>query len=71
MFTTANTLLINPGRPFRDRLKSDLATSRRRAFEKRSIAQLHKMDERMLKDIGLTRGDVIHARPRTLKEIGF
>jgi len=68
MFASTNALPINPGRSL-DRLRSYLAVVQRRSLEKRSIKQLQNLDDRMLRDIGVTRGEALRAKPRPFQQI--
>ena len=67
MFASTNALPIKPGRSLRDRLRSYLAAVERHSHEKRSIKQLQKLDDRMLRDIGVTRGEALRAKLRPLQ----
>ena len=69
MFASTNALPINPGRSLRDRLSSYLAAVERHSLEKRSIKQLQNLDDRMLRDIGVTRVEALRAKPRPFLQI--
>ena len=69
MSAPTKALPINPGRSLRDRLKSYLAVVQRRSLENRSIKQLQNLDDRMLRDIGVTPGEALRAKPRPFQQI--
>lgn len=69
MFTSTSTSPIKVGHPVRDRLKSYFAAVHRHSADKRSIRQLQKLDDRALRDIGVTRTEVLRTRPRPLLQL--
>ncbi len=44
---------------FKDRISNAISTRRARALKRRGLAELHRLNDRLLKDIGLTRGDLV------------
>ena len=43
----------------RDRISNAISTYKVRALQRRGLSELSRLDDRLLKDIGLTRGDLI------------
>jgi uncharacterized protein YjiS (DUF1127 family) len=67
MFASANASPVDPGHPIRDCLRSYFAALYRHSLDKRSVNQLQDLDDRMLRDIGVTREQALRARPRPLR----
>jgi uncharacterized protein YjiS (DUF1127 family) len=62
MYSEATSAPTDPNRWLKDRVGSLFAALRAREQARRDLIRLSQMPDYMLRDIGLTRGDVRHSR---------